>query len=311
MKIAMIGCGAAGSVFASYLKRGGAELYLVDKYKAHMDRIQAEGLTFRLNGEDQVLTGFHCSDTAEGIGIMDVVIIMVKATQTDSIIPSVMSCAGENTVVVSLQNGLDNDYILGKHLSPDRILCGFGQIGTELPEPGVCVSKPESGIVMRFGPSRENELLRKTGLALQETFIKGGCQASYEANILPFIWKKAISNSGYNTLCTVLGAKVGPVLASDYGKELMLSVWKEACEVAKAAGAGDLWPEMQAELPRLAAGFADYYPSMAQDVLIHHRPTEIMHLNGAIVRYGKALGIPTPINETLTNMVRFLQDNKQ
>ena len=64
MKIAMIGSGAAGSVFAAYLKRGGADMYLVDKYKAHMDKIAADGLTFRCKGEECVLTGFHTTDSA-------------------------------------------------------------------------------------------------------------------------------------------------------------------------------------------------------------------------------------------------------
>ena len=64
MKIAMIGSGAAGSVFAAYLRKGGAELWLVDKYKAHMDKIAADGLVFRTPEGEEVLTGFHTSATA-------------------------------------------------------------------------------------------------------------------------------------------------------------------------------------------------------------------------------------------------------
>ena len=66
---------------------------------------------------------------------------------------------------------------------------------------------------------------------------------------------------------------------------------------------------MQQELPRLAAGFADYYPSMAQDVLLNHRQTEILHLNGAIARYGDELGIPTPVNRALTQAISCIQAN--
>ena len=309
MKIAMIGSGAAGSVFAAYLKMGGGDLYLVDRYKAHMDRIRDEGLVFRLFGEETRIEGFHTAANAEEIGLMDLVIIMVKATQTESIMPSVMACVGEKTIVVSLQNGLDNDYILEKYVPGERILCGFGQIGTELPEPGVCVSRPESGVVIRFGPAQESAESREAGLALQDLFVRGGCEARYEENILPFIWKKAISNSGYNACSALLGLKVGQILSDESGRALVLSVWKEACTVAEAAGAGDLWPEMQEELPRLAEGFKELFPSMAQDVLFHHRQTEIMHLNGAIVRYGKKFGIPTPVNETMMNSIRCIQDN--
>ncbi len=309
MKIAMIGSGAAGSVFAAYLKRGGAEMYLVDMYKAHMDKIAAEGLRFRLNGEEERLEGFHCACTASEIGLMDMVIIMVKATQTEGIMPSVLPCIGEHTVVISLQNGLDNDYVLKQYLPAERILCGFGQIGTELPEPGLCVSKPESGVVMRFGPASESEESRRAGLWLQDCFIRGGCEARYEQNIWPFIWRKAIANSGYNTVSALLGLKVGAILNHEQGRALVLSVWQEACRVAEAAGAGELWPDMQQELPRLAAGFADYYPSMAQDVLLNQRQTEILHLNGAIARYGESLGIPTPLNRALTQAILCIQDN--
>ena len=77
--------------------------------------------------------------------------------------------------------------------------------------------------------------------------------------------------------------------------------------MCKAVTGTDLWPEMLEELPRLKAGFATYYPSMAQDVLIHHRQTEVQLLNGAIVRYGAEYGIPTPVNEAMTRMISCIQ----
>ena len=309
MKIAMIGSGAAGSVFAAYLKKGGAELYLVDRYQAHMDKIARDGLVFVTPAGEEVLTGFYTAPTAEQIGIMDIVILMVKATQTDSVMPTALPCIGPDTVVVSLQNGLGNDDVLANYLPTDRIICGFGTIGTELPQPGTCVSKPESGVIMHFGASQKSALNDSAGQYLQKTFIKGGCEARYEENIKPFIWKKAISNSGYNTLSAITRIKVGPEIADPHGQSLIWQVWKEGCEVAKADGAGDLWPELQAEMPRLAEGFATYYPSMAQDVLIHQRQTEISVLNGAIVKYGEKYGIPTPVNSVLTAVISCIQNN--
>lgn len=152
----MIGSGAAGSVFASYLNKGGAELWLVDRYKAHMDKVAQSGMTFVTPSGEELLTGFRTAYSAENIGVMDMVILMVKATQTDGIMPSVKPCIGSETVVVSLQNGIGNDDVLKKYVPADRILYGFGTIGTELPEPGKCVSKPESGVIVRFGAS-END----------------------------------------------------------------------------------------------------------------------------------------------------------
>ena len=156
MKIAMIGSGAAYSVFAAYLRKGGAELWLVDKYKAHMDKIAADGLVFRTPEGEEVLTGFHTSATAHDIGTMDMVILMVKATQTADVMADTMPCIGPETVVVSLQNGLGNDEVLAQFVETDRILYGSGLIGTELANPGVCVSKPEKGIQMHFGAVHNN-----------------------------------------------------------------------------------------------------------------------------------------------------------
>jgi 2-dehydropantoate 2-reductase len=203
MKIAMIGAGAAGSVFASYLKMGGAEMWLVDRYKAHMDKVAADGMTFRTPGCEFRLTGFHTSPSAETIGKMDIIILMVKATQTDSVMPSVMPAIGEHTVVVSLQNGLGNEDVLAKYLPRSRILYGFGTIGTELPEPGVCVSKPESGVIMRFGAAQRSKLSDEAGNIWSTPSADGGCSARFEEDIRPYVWKKAISNSGYNTVSAV------------------------------------------------------------------------------------------------------------
>ena len=196
MKIAMIGSGAAGSVFAAYLRRGGAELYLVDRYKAHMDKIAAEGLTFRCKGEECVLTGFHTADCAACLPEMDIVILMVKATQTDGVMPDVMHCVGPDTVLVSLQNGIGNDEILMKYVPAGRIMYGAGVIGTELCGPGVCVSKPEDGIQMFFGAVEKSPQTDRAGKYLEECFEAGGCHPSLADDVRVLLWKKAVPNSG-------------------------------------------------------------------------------------------------------------------
>jgi 2-dehydropantoate 2-reductase len=307
MKIAMIGSGAAGSVFACYLKKGGAEMTLVDRYQRHMDACRESGLRFVTPEGEELLTGFQTASSAAQLDVQDLVILMVKATQTEGLIPDLRHCVGPETVVVSLQNGLGNDELLSRYFPPENILYGFGTIGTELPEPGKCVSKPESGVIMRFGAVKDSPLSRRAGQWLEQCFNAGGCSTVFEPDIRPFVWKKAISNSGYNTLSALLRLKVGDYLALEAGEELLKSVWAEGCAVCRAVTGVDLWPEMLEELPRLKQGFATYYPSMAQDVLIHQRQTEVQLLNGAIVRYGEACGIPTPVNEALTRMITCIQ----
>ena len=128
---------------------------------------------------------------------------MVKATQTDGVMPEVMSCVGEKTVVVSLQNGIGNDEILSKYVPRSRIMYGAGVIGTELAGPGCCVSKPEDGIQMFFGAVEKSEETDAAGRYLEDCFEAGGCHASFEDDVRVLLWKKAVTNSGYNAVCAV------------------------------------------------------------------------------------------------------------
>ena len=138
MKIAMIGSGAAGSVFASYLRKGGAEeVWLVDPNKAHMDKVARDGMIFRNPDGEFHVTGFKTAYSAEEVGVADIVILMVKATITELALKGAMCCVGPETVVATLQNGLGNEEVVKKLVPEDRVMYGCGNMGTELPEPGV------------------------------------------------------------------------------------------------------------------------------------------------------------------------------
>ena len=234
---------------------------------------------------------------------------MVTATQTADVMPDVMHCVGPDSVLVSLQNGIGNDEILAKYVPAGRIMYGAGVIGTELKGPGVCVSKPEDGIQMFFGAVEKSPQTDRAGKYLQETFEAGGCHASFEDDVRVLLWKKAITNSGYNAVCTVTRLRLHFVMENDWGMKLLMNVWKEGCAVAKALGVGDIWPLIEGDIENLRENLGDYYPSMAQDAVIHHRRTEIDVLNGAIARYGERLGVPTPYNSVLADIVSCVQDN--
>ena len=190
-----------------------------------------------------------------------------------------------------------------------RQLYGSGLIGTELAGPGVCVSKPEKGIQMHFGAVRNNPKADAAGKALEACFRAGGCNASFDEDVRPYIWKKVIANSGYNGVSAVMRLKVKETFADPYGHDIVMHVWKEGCAVAQALGIGDLWPLMEKEEPNIVANLGNYYPSMAQDAVLHQRQTEISVLNGAIARYGARLGVPTPFNTVITQVISCIQNN--
>ncbi len=310
MKIAMIGSGAAGSVFAAYLKKGGADdITLVDLYKAHMDKIAKDGLLMKDPTGEYLLKGYKTAATAENIGIMDIVIIMVKATQTDRVMSSVLNCIGPDTVVVSLQNGLGNDERLKKYVAEDRIIYGCGNMGTELPEPGVCISKPFPGNNMFFGPVVKCARTDEVGLYLEDCFTKGGIGPKYYDDVRPYVWRKATSNAGFNTVCAILRMKVKYVAANENGINLVWKIWREAADVSEALGIEGVWDYTVNNYSNVLKSISDYYPSMAQDVVINERETEVTCLTGAISDYGKKVGVPTPTCDILTDVIKCIEAN--
>ena len=222
MKIAMLGSGAAGSVFAAYLKKGGADdITLIDLYQQHMDAVAERGLTLKCPDGEFTLTGFKTARSAEAVGIVDILIVMVKSTQTEAAVSGAACCIGPETVVVSLQNGLGNEVALQKFVPSGRILFGSGNMGTELPEPGVCVAKPHEGTNMYFGPCEMNALTERAGRYLETCFRTGGLCPQFCEDVRPFVWKKATSNSGNNTVCAILRLKIKEANDDPYGMALI------------------------------------------------------------------------------------------
>ena len=311
MKIAMVGCGAAGSCFAGYLRKGGADITLVDMYKAHMDKIAAEGLEFIIYPDTHYhLDGFKTAYNAENIGTMDIVIFVTKATQLDAAVESAKPCIGPDTVVLSLINGLGNDDVLLKHFPANRILCGSGALGTALKEPGYCISTEVEGTLVHFGALENGPVTDKAGRHLAELFNAGGCRAEFNEDDRPNIWKKVIINCTVNTVCALLRLKIIEVAEDPYGMELFRGVVREACAIATARGVPyDAVEFENTHLKNFIDNMGDYYPSMAQDMLQNHRQTEIDNLNGKLCEYGRQLGIPTPLNDVLVTEVKAIQAN--
>ncbi len=311
MKIAMIGSGAAGSVFASYLRKGGADITLVDPYREHMEKVAKDGMTFVIYPDETYhLTGFKTALNADDIGIMDVVIFMTKATQAKDALKTAEPCIGENTVLVSLMNGLGNEDILLAKADPQHVMYGSGVIGTALDGPGKCISSPIDGVQMNFGAVENGPATDAVGKHLEKCFNDGGCYAVFQEDVKPLVWRKAIVNSVFNPLSALTRLKVKDILANPHGMATVVGIISEAIKVANADGVPFTVPSFVKELQSEASeGITDYFPSMAQDMLMFRRQTEIDVLNGAIVKRGKKYGIPCPTCDLITKLVTIMQAN--
>lgn len=323
MKIAMYGSGAAGSVFASYLRKGGADMILIDRYKEHMDKVAKDGMKFTIHQQEggeykdivTQLTGFRtytsASDAAAAEGKVDIIIYMTKATQLRQAIQDSMPVVGDNTVVVELINGLGNDDKLFEVFPKNRCVIGSGVLGTAMPEPGSCVSTPSGDVQMNFGGAERSELTDKACEHMLKCYRDGGCDAYWRKDdIYYYIWKKVIVNATVNTCCAATRLKIQYVADSKPGYALFEGVVREAAAVATARGTKiDADDFLAHDLADIITNIGDYYPSMCQDVLMNKRQTEISVLNGQIAEYGKELGIPTPTNDILTLVISCIQEN--
>ena len=308
MKIAMIGSGATGSVFASYLRLGGADVWLVDPYKAHLDAAVERGMLFHRPDGDTLVTGFYAAPTADTIGTMDVVIILVNTTMTELAVKGALPAIGENTVVMSLQNGLGNVEKIAQFVPSERIMYGSGNIGTELPAPGECTAKTTAGVQLHFGAVKRTALTEAVGTELLALFTKGGCNANFDEDIRFFVWRKAVANISANALMGLLRLNAGYMFDNEHAYSLFLGILRECAAVADALGIDGGRIYELCKKPELGS-MRDYYSSTAQDMLIYKRQTEIDSFNGAISAYGKKLGIDTPYNDFVTDMVKAIQEN--
>jgi len=322
MKFAMYGSGAAGSVFASYMRRGGADIILIDRYEEHMKKIAADGMTFTIHLQEEgeyrditeVLQGFRTYTSAQAAfeveGKVDAIIYMTKATQLSTAIQDSLPVVGEHTVAVSLINGLGNDDNLMKVYPAERCVIGSGVLGTALRGPGHCVSTPAGGVQMNFGAIVRNECTDAVCEEMLKCYRDGGCNAFWRRDdIYTYVWKKVIVNATVNTVCFVLRLKIGEIEADPYGRELFRDVIREACAVATARGTPlDSDDFIAHDHYDIVTNIGDYYPSMCQDAF-NRRQTEIDVLNGKIAEYGKELGIPTPTCAVLSQCVRAIQGN--
>ena len=239
---------------------------------------------------------------------MDVVIILVKTTMTELAVKGALPAIGENTVVMSLQNGLGNVEKIAQFVPSERIMYGSGNIGTELPAPGECTAKTTAGVQLHFGAVKRTALTEAVGTELLALFTKGGCNANFDEDIRFFVWRKAVANISANALMGLLRLNAGYMFDNEHAYSLFLGILRECAAVADALGIDGGRIYELCKKPELGS-MRDYYSSTAQDMLIYKRQTEIDSFNGAISAYGKKLGIDTPYNDFVTDMVKAIQEN--
>ncbi len=301
MNFLIVGPGAMGCVFAGHLKKAGHSVVILDYREDRANRINVDGITLEgVGGDFNVQVSAVTGKPPQKI---DVVLICVKAYQTREVADALAVWLDPEAVVLTLQNGLGNLETLKKTFGAKRVLGGVTAEGATLLGPGhVRHAGRGPTIIGPLGPDDGPVA------GIVSAFADAGFEIRAVDGVEDLIWGKLIVNVGINALAAITKLKNGRLPGIEGTRQVMKEAIFEAVSVADAKGIRLPFPDPVARVLEVCRGTADNIASMLQDVLAQ-RVTEIRFINGAIVSEGRKLGIPTPVNFTLSCLVQALQDS--
>lgn len=307
MKILIVGVGAMGSRMAIYLSRAGHEVEALDAWTKNVQAIRENGLRAKLNGEEvQIDLPVHSFDEYKKDGLnskFDLVIFFVKSALLDSAVNMVKDEIGENTMALSLLNGLDHAKTLEKYLDKKNILIGNTMWTAGMDEPGHAVLEGDGFISLGELAHTDESISRAKKVA--QMFTDAGLDGRYTEDIWKIIYLKACLNGVVNPLSAILEANMGQIIDGLGNLDLVHDICREFVAVAKAEGV-DITEEETFEYvdPGVCNdAIKNHYPSMYQDLVKKGRQTEINYLNGAVWAKGQEYGIETPLSRMLTVLI--------
>ncbi len=302
MKIAVIGAGAMGSIFGGHLKEAGEDVTFIDIYKEHMDKIAQNGLFLELpDGTTKIIKGIKTATSPKGLPKMDLIIIFVKSTVTREAAEEAKELVKDDTLFLTLQNGLGNGEEIAKVVGEEKVLLGVTTCGGTFLEAGK-VRFAGKGDTFIGGLTVGEERVKP----IVEIFNKAGLPTYYKKDVIGLVWDKLFINVAINPVTAITGLKNGELLNFEETKAIMRGLVEEAVSVASKKGVKRDAEEVYKHALEVAKKTAKNMSSMLQDIT-RKRKTEIDTINGKIVEYGKETGVSTPYNEMVTYLVKTLE----
>ncbi|PIF75422.1 ketopantoate reductase [Variovorax sp. 54] len=294
MKVAVMGAGAVGCYYGAMLARAGHEVVLIGR-PSHVEAVRAHGLRLEAKTFD-VQVPLDASTEADAVQGADLVLFCVKSTDTESAAAQIEAHLAPGALVLTLQNGVDNDARVRSVLTSHDVAAAVVYVATEMAGPGHVKHHGRGELVI--APSRRSD-------EVAQALIAAGVPTQVSDNVRGALWAKLVLNCAYNALSAVSQLPYGELVQGTGVSDVIRDVVAECLAVAKAEGVvipGDV----DAAVRGIAQSMPSQYSSTAQD-LARGKRSEIDHLNGLVVRRGEALGVPTPANRVLFVMVKLLE----
>ncbi|MFO1316158.1 MAG: ketopantoate reductase family protein [Burkholderiales bacterium] len=303
MRICFLGAGALGSAIGGSLAEAGADVTLVDAWREHVDAMNRSGLTLREGGADRTVK-VRAVVGADGVGPMDLVIVLVKSFHTREAMERARALVGPDTAVMSLQNGLGHEEILADVVGREHVLAGKTYKGGVLLAPGHVIAGVR-GKETIIGELDGRVTKRVTRIA--DTFNRAGLAMTVSANIMGAMWDKLLINVATGALAGITRLPYGGLYAVPELKACALAAVAEGMAVAKAAGVAISYTDPEGPWVKAAEGLPPEFRTSLLQSLEKGGPTEIDFINGSVVRWGAKHGVATPVNQTLVACVKGIE----
>jgi len=298
-RIAVVGAGAVGGYFGGMLARAGAPVVFIGR-PAFVDAVKRDGLlldTVQFLEKVKVVASTELSAGRDS----DIVLFCVKTTDTARTARELRPLLADQALVVSLQNGVDNAEQIHA-ASGLHALAAAVYVAASVPSPGAIKHVGRGDLVV--GP--ESAATKR----LASVFGRAGVPCRISDHLATELWTKLVWNCGLNAISALGKARYGDIIANEDARQLVEGAVVEVIFVARAAGVDlPLFEDPKAAMTgayKVAESMAATRSSTAQD-LMRGKKTEIDSLNGFIVRKGRELGVPTPINHALFTLVKLAE----
>ena len=300
MRILIAGTGGVGGFFGALLARAGHDVVFLAR-GANLAALRSTGLTVESVDGDFHLSRITAVDDVTGLEPFPLVIVTVKSYHSAAVGRQIAPAVADDAVVLSLQNGVENETLLAAELDLPPLMGAMTQIGVELTAPGV-VSHVAEGTIF-FGEMTGHESPR--GRALAELFTAAGVRHRLSRDMPLMLWDKLAWNAAHNAVTAITRTTAGAAASLPASAAVLRAAMHEVVAVARAQGILLDPARIDATVEYSRRNLGELRTSMLQD-LERGRPLEHDAINGAVVRFGEAVGVATPVNRTLYGLLAAL-----
>ncbi|MQG14506.1 MAG: 2-dehydropantoate 2-reductase [SAR202 cluster bacterium] len=297
MKIAVMGAGGIGGCYGGLLAQAGNDVTLIAR-GAHLAAIKEKGLQL-IQPEGDFTVAVAATDDPSQVGPVELVIFSVKAHQNSKAVPLIEPLIGEDTTILTIQNGVESAEELGQDYGAERVLPGSAYLLSNITSPGVI---KQLSLVPRVAFGESNGDRSQRAVAIRDSFCEANIEAELSDDISKALWSKLLYNSPANAMASAARLSPRDLIEYPHGAAMFRSAIQEVANVGTAYGIPFGQDDVQGAMDLITARPMGARGSMQAD-LEAGRPLELEAIVGSVRRIGRKVNVPTPVFDMLYTLL--------